>query len=160
MPDERVTTWKSKQVGFDHNVMLDNTLGETDNYIICISPQSVWLLRTMLAMYGHFYNRWSGFAKDDIDQLVSLTERSLIVPLGCETDLTRIADALEAMLDLQIDQNLFLQQFEAINSHLADLNGNLVDIKNGQLNEGLFDDIEETLDDIGTVLGIVGTVIG
>jgi len=159
MQDVRVTTWKSKQVGFWASALADDTEGETDNYIICITPQSVWLLRTMLAMYGEFYNRFFGFTKDQVDQLVSETERSLIVPLGCETDLTRIADALEAMLQLQIDQNLFLQQLEAINTHLANVSGSLVSLSDGQVGVEHIDDIEETINEVVKILGAAGVIL-
>lgn len=160
MPDQRVTTWKSKQVGFTVADLASDTEGEDQNYIICISPDSVWLLRTMLSFYGYFYNRFLDFDKEVVDDLVARTERSLIVPLGCEGDLTRIADALEAMLELQIDQALFLTELEGINNNLANINGSIVAIGEGGLPASIFDDIEETLDDIGTVLGIAGAVIG
>jgi hypothetical protein len=68
--------------------------------------------------------------------------------------------ALEGMLELQIDQALFLAELEGINNNLANLNGSIVAIGEGGLPATLFDDIEETLDDIGTVLGIAGAIIG
>lgn len=160
MQDRRIVTWKSKQVGFKLDDLTSDTEGETDNYILCITPQSVWFLRTMLAMYGQFYNRWFDFDRDIIDQLVSQTEISLTVPLGCETDLTRIADAMEAMLANQIDQALFLTELQGINNNLANLNGTLVDLGGGETLVPFLDDIEDTLDDIGTILGIAGAVIG
>lgn len=160
MPDRRVTTWKSKQVAFVKTALLDDTLGEDDDYIICISPASVWLLRTMLAFYGYFYNRWLGFTRSEIDQLVAETEVSLVSVLGCETDLKRLADALESMDTKAIDQNLFLQELVAMNTHLANLSDTLVSIGGSSNLVPFLDDVEDVLDDIGTILGIAGAVIG
>ena len=156
MPDRTVTTWLSKQAEFHKPVMLELTVEEED-VIVCLSPRARWYLLSVSAMYGEFANRFKEWDPGEALEMVHDAEASLIMTLGCQSDLTRIADALEAMLALMVDQSLVLNQLtrlaDATEAQGAEFTGIGAIIGGAGVDEGLIDQIEEILDGVCTILG-------
>ncbi len=159
MPDHKVTTWADKQIHFDKSFMVDLTEDETaEYYLFCLSPQSRWLLTTLVDFFGEFKNRWDLWSGDrEIDQLIAETQEGLFCHMACSDDiqainttlgninttLTEIRDALGgtgADLDLRLVE---------IKTEVADLDVALADLGLPDL----IDKLEPMLNGIGVILG-------
>lgn len=169
MRPNRVETWDDKQIAFDYTVAQEMTLGEEaeDAYTFhCFTPLQRWLLLSLISFYPQFDNRWSDNWPSDIKyQLISETTRRLVTVLACETDVTRIADILEAQLPQLTTMNAKLDLIIAalsdidatVDVGLADLVISLAGVQ-GQITAGIFDD--DLIDQIELLINGVAIILG
>lgn len=171
MRPSRVETWDDKQIAFDYTVAQEMTSGEEaeDAYTFhCFTPLQRWLLLSLVSFYPQFDNRWSdNWPSDTKYQLISETTRRLVTVLACETDVTRIADILEAQLPQLTTINAKLDLIiTAIDDIEGTLNTELGDIASGisaiqvQIGSSTFepniiDQVEAILNGAAVVLGAV-----
>ena len=160
--DTRVETWASKIAVFDYTQCVAMTDGETDEaYTVhCLSPFARWFLLTVASFYGEFTTRWTDWPDGLAEQVYAESVKGLVNVMACETDVTRIATATEAIL----------AEFQSLNNRVGlgpsgeDINGRLADIEvrlgeilvrlpTTPLDPSLVDQIEEILDGVGTILG-------
>ena len=158
-PDHKVTTWASKQVHLDKDYMLRLTgEEEAEYYLVCLSPQSRWLLVSLVDFISQFYNRWDLWASDrEIDQLVAETTEGLYCPMACSDDIQAINTTLATI-------NTTLGEIrDALGGVTADLDLRLVEIKTEVADidvaladlglPDLIDKLEPMLNGIGVILG-------
>lgn len=169
MRPSRVETWDDKQIAFDYTVAQEMTSGEEaeDAYTFhCFTPLQRWLLLSLISFYPQFDNRWSDDWPSDIKyQLISETTRRLVTVLACETDVTRIADILEAQLPQLTTMNAKLDLIIAalsdidatVDVGLADLVISLSGIQ-GQITAGIFDD--DIIDQVELLLNGIAIILG
>ncbi len=169
MPEVRVETWEAKQIAFDYTAAQAMTLGEEENdaYTIhCFTPTQRWLLLSLISFYSIFSNRWSSdWPLVEKDQLISETTRKLVTFMACETDVTRIADILEAQLPQLTTMNAKLDLIiTAINNIEGTLDTQLGDVVSGiadiqtQIGSSTFepniiDQVEAILNGASVILG-------
>lgn len=169
MRPSRVETWDDKQIAFDYTVAQEMTLGEEaeDAYTFhCFTPLQRWLLLSLISFYPQFDNRWSDNWPSDIKyQLISETTRRLVTVLACETDVTRIADILEAQLPQLTIMNAKLDLIIAALSDIdatvdvgfADLVIGLAGVQ-GQITAGIFDD--DIIDQVELLMNGIAVILG
>lgn len=169
MRPTRVETWDDKQIAFDYTVAQEMTLGEEaeDAYTFhCFTPMERWLLLSLISFYPEFENRWSDDWPSDIkNQLISETTRKLVTILACETDVSRIADVLEAQLPELTVMNTKLDAIiaalgiisDAVDVGLSDLDTTLTGIQ-GELSAGVID--EDLIDQIELLINGVAVILG
>lgn len=169
MRSSRVETWDDKQIAFDYTVAQEMTLGEEaeDAYTFhCFTPLERWMLLSLISFYPQFDNRWSDDWPADIKyQLISETTRKLVTVLACETDVSRIADILEAQLPQLTVMNLKLDLIiaalsdmdDTVNVGLADLVISLAGIQ-GQITAGIFDD--DIIDQVELLMNGIAIILG
>lgn len=160
--DQRVETWASKIAVFDYDAAVELTDGETDEaYTVhCLTPYARWFLLTVTSFYGEFASRWTGWPEGEADQTYSEAIQGLVNVMTCETEVTRIAVAAEAVLAQFVELNDRIgigPADESINLRLDDIEARLAEISgklpDTPLDPALIDQIEEILDGVGTVLG-------
>lgn len=156
--DPLVTTRQSKQAFFNKELMLEQTPGESAYFLVCLSPETKWLLITMLNFYGIFHNRFEEFSGErEVDQLVAEANEALFTPMACSETMEDIAATLVSM-------NVTLQQirdnvaalntttetgFDNVTTEVADL-----DVAMGDLGlPEIADKIEPMLNGVGVILG-------
>jgi hypothetical protein len=163
LPDRKVVTRESKLWRADYSEALAATLGEDDDeYTVhCLTPLSRWLLLGLVHFYGQWPSRWVGDWPEGLpDQVYQEAIKGLIDIMACQTDMTRIADATEAMLDRldSLNDRIGLgPSGQDLNSRLADIETRLGQIithlPDTPLDPSLIDQIEQILDGVGTILG-------
>ncbi len=169
MRSSLVETWDDKQIAFDYTVAQEMTLGEEaeDAYTFhCFTPLERWLLLSLVSFYPQFDNRWSDdWPASEKYQLISETTRKLVTVLACETDVSRIADILEAQLPQLTVMNLKLDAIitalgamdDTVNVGLADLAIGLAGIQ-GQITAGIFDD--DIIDQVELLMNGIAIILG
>lgn len=156
--DWKVTTQASKIFDIDKDTLADLTEGESDYYLVCMTPASRWLLSSLLMFESDYYNRWSNFSGvREIDQLVATALEEMICPMTCTEDFLDLITAVQAL-------NLSLIE---IRDRLGDTNGDL-DAKIETVGDNvallttelsilglpdLIDKIEPMLNGVGVILG-------
>lgn len=156
--DRKVTTWASKIGIIDKASQADLTAGEPDYWIVCMSPESRWLLLSLLAFIEPYKNRWVDFASDrEIDQLIAETNDGIICPMACQDDIQAIIAALQAISLTLIETR------DRIGSPTGDLDARLTEIKTEIADidltlvdfglPDLIDKIEPITNGIGVILG-------
>lgn len=169
MRSQRVETWDDKQIFFDYDVAQEMVLGEEeeDAYTFhCFTPLERWLLLSLISFYPQFDNRWSDdWPADEKYQLISETTRKLVTILACETDVSRIADILEAQLPQLTVINAKLDSIALALSDLdTTLDTDLIAINNtiagisSQIASSTFDD--ETIDQIELIMNGIAVILG
>lgn len=169
MRSGRVETWDDKQIAFDYTVAQEMTTGEEaeDAYTLhCFTPLERWLLLSLVSFYPQFESRWSDdWPPDEKYQLISETTRRLVTVLACETDVSRIADILEAQLPQLTVMNAKLDLIiaalsdidDTVNVGLADLVISLAGIQ-GQITAGIFDD--DIIDQVELLMNGIAIILG
>lgn len=157
MTDSRVLTWYGKQVQLDKDLLIEATEGETTPYyMVCLSPQSIWLLLTLLEFYTSFPSRFVGFEDQrEVDQLHADALRGLICAVACEQDIQDIVAQLVIMNDTQAEI------WNTLGGEDGDLNLRLTEIETAlqtlnttvALLDPLIDKIEPILNGVGVILG-------
>lgn len=157
MKDNRIETWGSKQVAFDKDDLTAMTVGESDYYVICLTPQSRWLLLTLLEFYAIFENRWKNFTDDERFQLHSQTLKGMVCPMACSEDIQAINTTLEAINTTLIALSAKLGPTETdIDGRLSDLSDDmdaLTAAVTSSFPSSIFDQIEPILNGVGVILG-------
>lgn len=160
--DRRLETWESKITSFDYDECVLLTNGETDEaYTVhCLTPYARWFLLTLASHYGEFTTRWVNWPNGEALQTYSEAVQGLVNVMTCETEVTRIAEATEAILTEfeSLNERVGLGAGgESLNERLADieirLGEILVRLPSSPLDPSLIDQIEEILDGVGVILG-------
>lgn len=160
--DRRIETWDSKITSFDYDECIALTDGETDeSYTVhCLTPYARWFILTLISHYGEFTTRWVGWPAGDAEQTYSEAVQGLVNVMTCETEVTRIAEATEAILAefVTLNERVGLGGGgESINDRLDEIEVRLgqilVRLPETPLDPGLIDQIEAILDGVGVILG-------
>lgn len=175
MGDVRIETWETKQIAFDYATAQAMTEGEEENdaYTIhCFTPLQRWLLLSLISFYPIFSNRWSDdWPSEEKDQLVSETTRKLVTFMACETDITRIADILEAQLPqlttINSKLDLVITAIDNIegtlDTRLTEVVSGISDIKvqigTSTFEPNIIDQVEEILNGAAVILGASGVPV-
>lgn len=156
--DWKVTTQASKIYRSDYASQSDLTQGEPDYWLVCLTPESIWLLSSLLAFQEVYKNRFINYPSvDNREQLLANTWFALECPMACQDDIQAINTTLQGILltlqemrdrlggptaDLSVDLNAIITAINAVNTSVATL-----DIAD------LIDQVEPLLDGVGVILG-------
>lgn len=156
--DWRITTWASKVPVVDKNDMADLTSGEGDYVVICLTPQSRFVILSLLAWWVDYYNRWHNFSgQREIDQLYAEAFEGVSCEMACSEDIQALVAAVQGMGLTLIE----------IRDRLGDVDGDLdtrltevkvaletIDTTVAALDHSsLYDQIEPILSGVGVILG-------
>lgn len=163
MSDDRVTTYRSKQIAFDKTRIAEFTEGESGYVVVCLSPSERFFLLSLVEFLTTFRNRFEeGWTEDEFQALHSGVLRSLICPMACQEDIQAINSTLTLMVGVLEDIR------DRIGPEEANLDLRLVDIGDDiealttavgtAFPSSLIDDIEPILNGVGVILGAAGVL--
>lgn len=156
--DRRVTTWASKIGVVDKASQADLTEGEPEYWVVCMSPNSRWLLLSLLAFIEPYKNRWLGF--DDvreIDQLIAETADGMICPMACQEDIQAINTTLQSISLTLIEMRDRLGDTDGdLDARLTEIKTEIADLDLTMIDFGL----PELLDQIEPIMSGVGVILG
>lgn len=105
--DRRITTWASKQyvVNMEEISQLNWFDDPNEEMIVCLSQKHANIILGIVGFYLRWRVRWRANSTADVGTvdesdylpIIDDLEERILNPMGCTTDLTRIADALEHM---------------------------------------------------------------
>lgn len=158
MADPKVITHVSKQAHFDKDKMLLASNDWGDYELHCLSPQSRWLLTTLLEFYGEFHNRFDNFPTErEVDQLRADTLEGLICPMACQEDFQALVAAVQGIGLTLIDIRDRLGDSEADIDTKIETVATSVDGLTAELTAlglpTLIDKLEPMLNGVGVILG-------
>ncbi len=156
--DRRITTWASKIIEIDKATQADLTVGESDYTLVCLTPNSRWLILSLLMFQEDYKKRWVGFDNDrEIDQLIAETAEVLICPMACQEDIQAINSTLQGISLTLIEMRDRLGGGSAdLDTRLSEATAELVNIDASLSGLGLpslIDKVEPILGGIGVILG-------
>jgi len=156
--DYRVTTWAGKIGIIDKASQSQLTTGEPEYLVVCMSPDSRWLLLSLLMFIDPYRNRWLSFSGDrEIDQLIAETAEGMICPMACSDDIQAINSTLQAISLTLIEMR------DRLGGGSADLDARLTEIKTeiADLDLTLTDfGLPDLIDKIEPMLNGVGVILG
>ncbi len=156
--DRRITTWASKISQIDKASQADLTVGESAYSLVCLTPNSRWLILSLLMFQEVYKKRWVNFSGiREIDQLVAETMEALICPMTCQEDIQAVNSTLQGISLTLIEIR------DRLGGGSADLDARLTEIKTevadldttlaGMGLPSLIDKVEPILNGVGVILG-------
>lgn len=156
--DWRITTWASKIPVIDKDDMAGLTEEEGDYVVICLSPQSRFVVLSLLAWWYDFYNRWHNFSgQREIDQLYAETFSGVSCEMACSDDIQALVTAVQGIGLTMIEIRDRLGDVDGdIDARLTEVKVALDDIDTTVASldhSGLYDEVEQILNGVGVILG-------
>lgn len=156
--DRRVTTWASKIIQIDKASQASLTVGESDYTLVCLTPNSRWVILSLLMFEEPYKNRWANFSGiREIDQLIAETAEALICPMACQEDIQAINSTLQGISLTLIEMRDRMGGGSAdLDTRLTEIKTELQDLEVSLAGLGLpslIDKVEPILGGIGVILG-------
>ncbi len=156
--DRRVVTWASKIEQIDKSSQAALTVGESAYFWVCLTPNTRWLILSLLMFQDLYKNRWVNFTGiREIDQLIAEAMEALICPMACQEDIQDINSTLQAISLTLIEMRDRLGGVSGdLDARLTEIKTEVADLDTSLSALGLpdlIDKIEPMLNGVGVILG-------